>query len=281
LNKKSCGTINIKNDINLLINDSNFISNKGASEGGAMYVIYIYIYILFNKNFYIILILLLLLLLFLNYIIYQRKNRCLIDYSNIKFNLNDSSFEKNNGKYGGALYFDSNHSHNTDNHSNEIIFENVTFKENYVNYFGGAIYSKNNELNSLKSTNVIFNENQAGVAGGGVFIFNTNSNFQNIPYESFDFNNNKANSHGDDIGTSPSLIKFKNDNSTISVDDHQEYTISSGSYFPLKFSLYDNFNNLIKDPNNYYSNIIINISLQNNTKNYKSKGNVGSFSKGN
>jgi len=49
LNKKSCGTINIKNDIDLSIDDSNFIDNKVASEGGAMYVIYIYIY--FNKNF--------------------------------------------------------------------------------------------------------------------------------------------------------------------------------------------------------------------------------------
>jgi len=213
--------------------------------------------------------------------------------------MTNSLFEKNRGKEGGALYFDRNKFHNIKKYINEINFDNIIFKENFASYHGGAIYSKNDEIYSLKSSSVTFDRNKANIAGGAIFLSKLNIDAQNKFQDGFEFNNNKATSHGENIGTSPSLIKLEySNNNTLSESNFQKYSIITGSYLPLKFSLYDSFNNLVVDPDNFYSDIIIHILFYNNTiktndddddtidnidinKKYKIIGNVGSFSKGN
>jgi len=88
---------------------------------------------------------------------------------------------------------------------------------------------------------------------------------------------NKAESHGNNHATNPSLIKLLN------IEQYDNKAIKSGSYLPMKFSIFDSYENLIQDPYKYYSDIVIKVLMDNTynkTEKYIIKGNVGSFNNG-
>ncbi|OUM57168.1 hypothetical protein PIROE2DRAFT_17919, partial [Piromyces sp. E2] len=198
---------------------------------------------------------------------------CFENYNDIKFNIVNSDFINNKGINGGAIYFGINES----NHNkNELNFTNTNFIGNKSTYFGGAIYSNYKNLNLLNANNITFIKNYAGVAGGA--LFSPNLPKQNLfHYDQRDYNENYAESHGNDIATHPSLIELKN------INQYNNTIIKSGSYLPLKFEIFDSFGNFVSDYNKYYSDILIKVLVEtvNNTNTkYLLKGNVGSFTNG-
>jgi len=122
--------------------------------------------------------------------------------------------------------------------------------------------------------------------GGGIFspyqvdknLFNLNNTL---------IANNTINSYIDNYSSRPSYISL---NTTIDVNDNH---IITGDYFPLNFTLFDEFNNLIEDITKYYSSMTLKVFMvenstdNDNDNNYEEKstvfkmtGNVGTFLKG-
>ncbi|OUM64329.1 hypothetical protein PIROE2DRAFT_8880 [Piromyces sp. E2] len=158
-----------------------------------------------------------------------------------------------------------------------------TFNHNYAYNFGGAIYSKYNQLYLTKANNNSIIQNVAGVTGGGIFSPNL------IEKNMFDVNHwiiqsNTVNSFENNYSTNPAYIvletKIKNN----------KIQIISGNYFPLVFTLYDEYDNIIEDITKYYSSLSLILSLTENDEeeiienfdelNYHTVGNICTFING-
>ncbi|ORX56025.1 hypothetical protein BCR36DRAFT_346553, partial [Piromyces finnis] len=204
---------------------------------------------------------------------------CIDNISNLYVNLKSNLFENNQAINGGALYFGDKIGNNL-NIDPYINIENNTFKRNLAENFGGAIYSKYTqmELAVFKKNEITFNE--AGIMGGGIYIENSvNKNLMNLNDSIIE--NNTVNSYINNFTSKPSYILL---NTTL----NDNISIITGDYFPLNFTLFDEFDNLIEDITKYYSSMTLKVSMiekENNMKNldkisFKMMGNIGSFIKG-
>ncbi|ORX54261.1 hypothetical protein BCR36DRAFT_410804 [Piromyces finnis] len=213
---------------------------------------------------------------------------CLDNINSMELNLMSNTFDGNSGSNGGALYLEDIPS----NENKGLNIENNIFNRNIAENFGGAIYSNFNHLdiNNAKNNKITFNK--AGIDGGGVFI--KDYYYKNIiNKESYYLESN----YNNDFSTKPSYITM---NTTLQKEsDYYIANIYSGDYLPLKFTLFDGYDNILKDVTKYYSSITLKVILEsednlnnsnnnsNNSKdlNIKSKdmillGNIGSFING-
>lgn len=105
------------------------------------------------------------------------------------------------------------------------------------------------DLTNIK--NVIFTENKA--YAGGALYSNNNKNciFFNInDKDNIKFLNNTSESHGKEYATRPYIIKL------VAISKEQ-LNIASGEAVSFKFSLFDEYNQLIIDISRFYPNIYI------------------------
>ncbi|ORX53830.1 hypothetical protein BCR36DRAFT_368851 [Piromyces finnis] len=133
-----------------------------------------------------------------------------------------------------------------------LILDNFSIQNCISN---GVIYSKYKNLHSLIASNTKFINNYAGVAGGALFSPNY-PQYYLFDYNNCEFMDNKAESHGNDYATNPSLIKLLND------DKYHDYKMKSGSYLPISFLIYDSYENIIHDHYHYYSDIYIKVLVE-------------------
>lgn len=149
------------------------------------------------------------------------------------------------------------------------------FEKNIAGDFGGAIYSECDKLNFISSNNNRINYNSAGIMGGGIHSLNI------IDLSGFEFKNNTISSVINNYSSNPAFIYL---NTTL--DKNIELNV--GDYFPLTFTLYDEYGNIFKDVNKYFSFLILKLTLvkkeddfkNSRRKRYYLKGNIGSFSEG-
>ncbi|ORX82804.1 hypothetical protein BCR32DRAFT_292364 [Anaeromyces robustus] len=181
---------------------------------------------------------------------------CINDVSNMNLTLTSNSFENNKSINGGALYI-KNENNNENNENNNIIkIEDNIFENNIAENFGGALYSEYNQFYIAKTKKNKFIDNNAGIMGGGIYSPNTISkNLFNL--KNSIFINNTVNGYINDYTSEPSYILVDR---TIKKDYY--YTITTGEHFPLIFTLYDEFNNIIEDITKYYSSLSIKIELE-------------------
>ncbi|OUM59259.1 hypothetical protein PIROE2DRAFT_63897 [Piromyces sp. E2] len=193
---------------------------------------------------------------------------CFENISNMELNLGSNIFQNNKAENGGAIYF--NKETNMDNEYNDTInIDNNTFNGNKAVYFGGAIYSKYQKLGFATVNNNKFTYNEAGFFGGGVY--SPNSIHKTLfDVSKVEFKNNSVNSFIDNYSSKPSyiLMNSNNYNKTISVN--------TGEYIPLKFSLYDEFDNIVTDITKYYSMMTLKLEVDKVDVIYL-LGNTGSF----
>jgi len=170
----------------------------------------------------------------------------------MKLELTSNEFNINEAISGGALYI-QNKDDIEINENRNIILEHNRFKENYAEYFGGAIYTKFSKLNLIEAKNneIIFNK--AGVMSGGIYtyhyshknLFNNNSNFI--------FRNNTVNLYINNYSSNPSSISLD------TIIRKNPINIITSDYLPLSFSIYDEYDN---DFTKYYSDITLRVSLK-------------------
>eukprot|EP00833_Pecoramyces_ruminatium_P004015 jgi/Orpsp1_1/1178047/evm.model.c7180000063848.1 len=213
-------------------------------------------------------------------------NRCVSDISNIEFKLISNIFSKNVAINGGALYL-SNALNDELNENRTINISNNIFQKNKALNFGGAIYYKFNKVYSVVTNNNDIVYNEAGIMGGGIYTPEI------IDKKLFDIGNcniknNTVNSYENNYTSKPAYIKL---NTTL---NNNIYNINSGDYFPLTFTLHDEFDNIINDNTMYYSlmSLMITLKEENNkifdeeedssnlNKNYYLTGNTGTFVNG-
>ncbi|ORX53799.1 hypothetical protein BCR36DRAFT_396482 [Piromyces finnis] len=212
---------------------------------------------------------------------------CLKNVLSTDLYLASNEFYRNTAKNGGAIYFLN--SPTTENYKESIIFEKNIFYENYAKNFGGVLYSEYNNLNVAIFKNNKFLFNKAGVMGAAIYIpFLEN---KPISLTNNRFENNTVLSYDDNFSSKPSYI-------TLDTKVKDIKNLYSGEYFKLKFSLYNDFNNLVIDRVKYYSlltlkltvikkdNMINTIELnadidnKNKKNNYYLLGNSGTFING-
>ncbi|ORX49040.1 hypothetical protein BCR36DRAFT_413035 [Piromyces finnis] len=241
-NKLDCGIIQLTNNVNASIENSNFQNNISKSNGGVLYI----------KN--------------------------ILD---MNLDLNSNIFIKNEATNGGAIFIS-----NKLNRDNEgrINFENNVFLKNKAYSFGGAIYTEYDELVSSFTVNNTVANNDADIIGGGIFISNS-SKMRLLDMNKWNINNNTVNARINNYFTRPAYIKL---NSSIYKN---EIKITTGDHLPLNFILYDEYDQPIEDETEYYSTILIKLSLipiTNNDKEliddvhnkYNLIGNVGTYVNG-
>ena len=203
-------------------------------------------------------------------------------------NLISNEFINNKASNGGALYLEDGNDIN-ENNTDIINIENNTFQKNSAENFGGAIYSEYSHLYLATSKNNEITFNNAGVMGGGIYTpKNAKKTIFNI--DDLKIENNTVNSYINDYTSKPSYITLN------TVLPNENINIVTGDPFPLDFTLYDEYDNVIEDITKYYSSMIIKVILEeintpyqngeniNNKKknsNFKLIGNIGTFIKGN
>jgi len=199
-----------------------------------------------------------------------------------------NEFINNKASNGGALYLEDGNDIN-ENNTDIINIENNTFQKNSAENFGGAIYSEYSHLYLATSKNNEITFNNAGVMGGGIYTpKNAKKTIFNI--DDLKIENNTVNSYINDYTSKPSYITLN------TVLPNENINIVTGDPFPLDFTLYDEYDNVIEDITKYYSSMIIKVILEeintpyqngeniNNKKknsNFKLIGNIGTFIKGN
>jgi len=207
----------------------------------------------------------------------------------MEFHLISNTFNKNYAVNGGALYLKENQASSI---NKTIIIEDNIFNQNIAENFGGAIYS---QLNNVSAKNNNFTFNAAGINGGG--IYTENFAITNISDEKYFYlKDNVVDSVENDYSSKPSYITL---NTTLSKKEKQNYysvDIIPGDYLPLKFTLYDVYDKILKDTTKFYSSITLKVLLINNNNdndydetNYWNStststsllGNIGSFVNGN
>lgn len=199
----------------------------------------------------------------------------------MELNLISNNFEKNKAINGGALYLADGIKLNNDE-DRKINIENNIFDENIAEDFGGAIYSNFSKLYLSTTKNNTISLNKAGIMGGGLYTPNS------IDKNLFDitdtkFINNTVNSDINDYTSMPAYINLDTTLSKNPID------LISGDSLSLIFSVYDEYNNTIKDITKYYSSVLLNIMLEeknnelmkrNKNQKYKLTGNISTFING-
>ncbi|OUM69480.1 hypothetical protein PIROE2DRAFT_2569 [Piromyces sp. E2] len=218
-----------------------------------------------------------------NFINNQCKNNggaiCLTNIIDMKVELISNQFYKNKAINGGAFYLESDINNNE---KNIITIKNNIFKENIAENFGGAVYSNFKNFYISNSLNNTITDNEAGIMGGGVY-FHQYINKKIFNLENIQIENNTVNSYINNYTSKPSYIKL---NTTLNIDNDNIINITTGDRFPLNFTLFDNFDNIIEDITKYYSSITLKVTLDEDNSNeddtilYYLKGNIGSFVKG-
>ena len=200
-------------------------------------MIYIDIYIKLLKKFFFLLI-----------------NSCFDEISNLRLNLSSNEFSKNNAVNGGAIYMKNGKIINM-NENKTLIIENNIFNENSAEDFGGAMYSEFQKIYLAILVNNKFSYNKAGILGGG--IFSPNSVVENLfNLENNIYLNNTVNSIINDYTSKPAYILLEPDFPDNLIQ------ITTGAYLNLVFTLYDEFNSIIKDITKYYSSMMIKTILE-------------------
>jgi len=210
----------------------------------------------------------------------------------MKLNLNSNTFIENKAINGGALYIKDNTDISKNYNDFNITINNNSFNKNEVEDFGGAIFifMEFDDKYNIQFENNTLLLNTAGIMGGGLYSHNLNLN---TLFQKNIFVNNTVNSYINNYTSRPYYI-------TIDTNfTNNKKSIITGEYLPLKFSLYDEYDNIIFDITKYYSSLILkatlNINDNNNddddydedddddddvSKKYHLIGNIGSFSNG-
>ncbi|ORX79567.1 hypothetical protein BCR32DRAFT_269398 [Anaeromyces robustus] len=201
---------------------------------------------------------------------------CFINNDSINMKIFSSIFKNNYGLNGGSIYI-----HKMINKTGELIDNSIEiydtqFINNKAEYYGGAIYIGNELINDVKVRNTFFIGNHA-YAGGAIY---TNNIYKKELFKSNinnKFQNNTSESHGVNFATDPfmiSLISPKVNN----------LTISSGEGSLLKFSLIDEYGNIVQDMSRHYNIGSLKLNIENSllkkSVDYDITGNVCYFSKG-
>jgi len=71
--------------------------------------------------------------------------------------------------------------------------------------------------------------------------------------------NNTVNSYVNDFTSQPSYIKL--DTLNLNINKKNSINITTGDHLPLKFTLYDEFENIIYDISKYYSSLSVKVVL--------------------
>eukprot|EP00833_Pecoramyces_ruminatium_P016426 jgi/Orpsp1_1/1190458/evm.model.d7180000079107.1 len=156
---------------------------------------------------------------------------------------------------------------------------NSNFEENQAKYFGGAIYIEFEELININIVNTTFTSNRAYIGGA---IYDTNGYYSSYDMikNNITFTENHSDSHGTDYATKPYYINLTSE------IVNNEFLINSGDLRPLEFEINDKFNNTVMDSSKIYSNIVLNVKIdetENNsniTNNIKLVKNSCNFSNG-
>ncbi|ORX81129.1 hypothetical protein BCR32DRAFT_293444 [Anaeromyces robustus] len=205
---------------------------------------------------------------------------CLKRIMNLKFNLNSNYFNLNKALDGGAIYLTDNINNNNNNnnelnnnYTTDINIENNIFNKNYAKNFGGAICSSYKMFNLIKFKNNTIKYNDAGIMGGGIFSQNiVNKNI--IDQRKIKFINNTVSSSIENYTSEPSYITLLNQNSN---------NVITGDYYPIVFTLYDAYDNVIKDVTKYYSTIMLRLVLihkhEDNVDDDKKENEINDYSK--
>jgi len=172
---------------------------------------------------------------------------------NIDITLSNNVFQKNHAKYGGSIFIYLIKEYDFEYRS--VNFINNTFDKNKADYFGGSFYFKNvvNYIN--KTYNNKFINNIAEIAGGVIFTCKQSFPLFETCYKTNSFSNNKANYYGNEIASLPNVVLLNN------YDDKKSITATSGIPFSLSFELLDQYNQTIKDNQNYQSNFLLKAEL--------------------
>ncbi|ORX77657.1 hypothetical protein BCR32DRAFT_247751 [Anaeromyces robustus] len=204
---------------------------------------------------------------------------CINNLSSLKLDLISNRFINNKAINGGAIYLSEGDIKNLEinNKSRIITSKNNIFKENIALDFGGAIYynSRQIKITNFESNEIILNK--AGIMGGGVYFEELLSKEEFKGYK-FTLNNNTVSSYIDNYTSKPAYITLDTNL------NKNSFNITTGDYFPLSFSLYDKYDNLIVDITKYYSFINLKVLLEeknpsnsDNNSNISLKGNIGLF----
>jgi hypothetical protein len=200
----------------------------------------------------------------------------------MELKLISNEFYKNTAINGGALYIQNREDIDNNDDDRRIILQDNIFKENFAENFGGGIYAKFSKLHLVDAINNKITFNKAGIMGAGIYTSHFSSKFSNNTQD-FIFTNNTINSSINDYSSKPSYISLDTKLSKNPIN------IITGDYFPLSFTMYDEYDNIINDVTKYYSNIMLKVSIQskianinhkNNTLNTKISGNISSFING-
>jgi len=168
--------------------------------------------------------------------------------------LNSNEFGKNNARNGGAIYFGKEQKTDALYENTEMIIENNKFYENMAEMFGGAIFTDYNKISLVTiKNNTVFN-NKAGVLGGGIYTSNPFDN-GTINIDGFKFNNNMVGSLLDNYTSKPSYIYL---NTTLTKNLKK---INVGDYFPLIFTLHDEYGHIITDITKHFSMITLKLNI--------------------
>ena len=112
----------------------------------------------------------------------NRSDVCFTDRCHVTFNDN----EVYDG-HGGAIFF---------NHESDAKFQRmsmITFKNNRVATYGGALHFQNSSVRFTDNTHVIFSKNDARLLGGSIYLHENDISFEDN--STVEFNNNYA-EHG-------------------------------------------------------------------------------------
>jgi len=201
---------------------------------------------------------------------------CFDDISNLNFDLNSNQFCNNIAKNGGALYLSDNG--NSSNRRNmDIIFENNVFKDNYASDFGGAFYSDYSKFYMATAKNNSFINNKAGAMGGGIYF----NNFIDKNLQNSIFKDNLVGYLTDDYSAKPAYVLL---NTKLNSETSK---VNSRDYFPLIFTLYNDFDNVVTDVNKYFNMITLRLEIKEKNSDYEEyngnyyiTGNIGTFING-
>ncbi|OUM66936.1 hypothetical protein PIROE2DRAFT_5796, partial [Piromyces sp. E2] len=192
---------------------------------------------------------------------YNEGNSGVLCYNNISsmtLYINNNKFYNNKSKSGSAIYFSgTNDSEDSEYTYEDVIIKNNIFYNNTAKYFGGAIYSEYNKLYLALSYNNKFLFNKAGNMGGAIFSpHSVDKNLFNLTDDIFE--NNSVLSNKDDYNSKPAYI-------TLNTKLYNDISINVGDYFPLEFSLYNEFNDLSTDIAKYYSLLTLKLNINKKT----------------
>jgi len=162
--------------------------------------------------------------------------------------LNSNEFSYNKAKNGGAIYFGKEQKDFMQYENKTMIIENNNFYDNYAQMFGGAIYSEYNRiyLAKIKKNNV--KNNKSDILGSGIYTSDQYDN-KTIDINGFIFKNN-------DYTSKPAYISLDT-----KLNDNLK-NVYVGDYFPLVFSLNDEYGKVINDITKHYSVMTLKLEIE-------------------